>query len=384
MELMIDTLVSGLGTEVKQLATQLFFMGMLFLSDYAGRISGNLLRSRVNNKLTRFLVFVAVAILMFMVSNIVWKATNPPNIYQKYGLNRMASSSQTRELYRKLARESHPDLRGKTGDFHTLNEELKVLTNEKTRWMYERFGRQARDSDDNSESSQQITAAMTSFFSYLGWVAMVLIAVQDEPTMNSKMSVFTFTLGCYLFEVYNILARRPGTTDPLDFIYYDLTIGERGALIRSWLPMFIFLLTMYKFSLQTPWIMGFRNLSKGAIGCLMFLRGTDAKNHNAWHDQESLVRAQFNVLTEGQRVIVDNNNGRREVNQDEAAGNEQERVADPRVPVGEGETVKQGGRGREDVRDPRDARLLPLVWSLAKTLGAIFLVTQTVNYLLRS
>ena len=119
----------------------------------------------------------------------------------------MSSSQSIRELYRKLARESHPDLRGKTKDFHKLNLELKILTNEKSRWLYDRFNLVPKQDEDDQELTLQITKSVSSFIEYLGWGMFVLAASEDEPALNTKMSQLTLTLVFFLFDIYNTLAR---------------------------------------------------------------------------------------------------------------------------------------------------------------------------------
>ena len=75
-------------------------------------------------------------------------ATRKRDYYEVLGVDRGSSPDEIKRSYRKLARQYHPDV-NKSADaeskFKELNEAYEVLSDEKKRAAYDRFGHAATD-----------------------------------------------------------------------------------------------------------------------------------------------------------------------------------------------------------------------------------------------
>lgn len=67
-------------------------------------------------------------------------ASSKPDYYKTLGVSRNATDDEIKKAYRKLARKYHPDAGGDEEKFKEINEAYEVLSDEKKRKMYDRFG----------------------------------------------------------------------------------------------------------------------------------------------------------------------------------------------------------------------------------------------------
>ena len=65
---------------------------------------------------------------------------NKPDYYKTLGVSKNATADEIKKAYRKLARENHPDAGGDEEKFKDINEAYEVLSDEKKRDLYDRYG----------------------------------------------------------------------------------------------------------------------------------------------------------------------------------------------------------------------------------------------------
>ena len=63
-----------------------------------------------------------------------------PDYYKTLGVSKKATAEEIKKAYRKLARENHPDAGGDEEKFKDINEAYEVLSDEKKRQLYDRYG----------------------------------------------------------------------------------------------------------------------------------------------------------------------------------------------------------------------------------------------------
>jgi len=83
-------------------------------------------------------------------------ATTKRNYYDVLGVGRSASSDEIRKSYRKLARQYHPDVNkdaGAEAKFKEINEAYEILSDERKRAAYDRFGHAAAEGGVASDFS---------------------------------------------------------------------------------------------------------------------------------------------------------------------------------------------------------------------------------------
>ena len=65
---------------------------------------------------------------------------NKPDYYKTLGVSKNATAEEIKKAYRKMARENHPDAGGDEEKFKDINEAYEVLSDEKKRQLYDRYG----------------------------------------------------------------------------------------------------------------------------------------------------------------------------------------------------------------------------------------------------
>ncbi|MDU5613192.1 MAG: DnaJ domain-containing protein, partial [Slackia sp.] len=63
-----------------------------------------------------------------------------PDYYKTLGVARSATQDEIKKAFRKLARTHHPDAGGDETRFKQINEAYEVLSDEKKRKVYDRYG----------------------------------------------------------------------------------------------------------------------------------------------------------------------------------------------------------------------------------------------------
>lgn len=229
-------------------------VGIIKSCDFAGRNAGNFLRNRVESKFMRYLLYFLLCLGILIGSKMYYTRSFDPNLFRKYHLTRFSPPEKIRELYRSLARQSHPDMKGDGQAFVRMNSEIKTLMNDRQRWFYDRFGRLS-DGSSSDEQSEQVGFAIQVFIQYLQKAMFVIVFVQNDLNLNTRMSALALVLGFLLFDLYNITARRSTSKDPLDFIYYDFTLKERSSIMLGMFEIFFFLMITFKFAFEEPWVL---------------------------------------------------------------------------------------------------------------------------------
>ena len=65
---------------------------------------------------------------------------NKPDYYKTLGVSKNATAEEIKKAYRKMARENHPDAGGDEEKFKDINEAYEVLSDQKKRDLYDRYG----------------------------------------------------------------------------------------------------------------------------------------------------------------------------------------------------------------------------------------------------
>lgn len=95
--------------------------------------------------------------------------------YEVLGIDRSATSTEIKKAFRKLAMQFHPDRNKESGaeeKFKEINEAYEVLSDEKKKKIYDKFGHSALDGNSNFSSSEsgfgQFGDIFSSFFNNFG------------------------------------------------------------------------------------------------------------------------------------------------------------------------------------------------------------------------
>lgn len=234
------------------LVSALISVGVIKASDFAGRQLGLQLKRRIKSGFLKYMLYFTLLVAILAASKFYYASSLKPNLFRKYNLTRFSQPEEIRNLYRTLARQSHPDMRGSRSDFANMNAELKALMTDRQRWFYDRFGHLSEASPSEVQS-EQISYTISIFMDYLSKALFVIVFVQNELNLNTRMSALCLVLLLLLYDIYNITARRPTSKDPLDFIFYDFTLYERSSILREMFTVLFFLLITYKFAFEEAW-----------------------------------------------------------------------------------------------------------------------------------
>lgn len=409
----MDSLQNSVTENSSILVKAFISIGLLKGADYVGRWVGNVMRNKVNSRMQRFVIYIVMVILLLIASNIYYRHEYEPNLFRKYGLTRFSTPEKIRELYRSLARQSHPDLHGRRSDFVNLNTELKALMNDKQRWFYDRFGQLSVDASPSEEQSQQISFAMATIMEYLGKAMFVVVFVQNDLNLNTRMSALGLVLVFLLFDIYNITARRSSAKDPLDFVYYDFTIAERSEILKTTFNLFFFFLITYKFAFEEPWIVSWLNWIRHTEVLQVALSQRSAQSKPHLQDQFLQLNAFKTDIVRCMQLLVNRRRARQadrprsetlahDAMAGEAGdqGNYRGNLA-ARLPEGQlqNEDLRQARvfapptdndhadiqieeQDEEEVRDPRDANLWSMVWGLVKGIATFYAFNMLIQFLL--
>lgn len=405
----MDSLKNSVSENSSVLVNACISIVLLKGADFAGRSLGNFLRSKFVSRRQRYSFFLILVIVLLVASSLYYRNEYPPNLFRKYELTRFTPPDKIRELYRSLARQSHPDMQGKKSDFVSMNAELKALMNDRQRWFYDRFGKLPSTADPDEEQTEQISFAMGTFMEYLGKGMFAIAFVDNDLNLNTRMSALGLVLLFLLFDIYNITARSSSAKDPLDFIYYDFTIAERSEILKTTFNLFYFFLITYKFAFQQPWIMNWLAwIGHTEVLQLELARRSPAIQQHL-HDQHSdlvayrseIIQCMHLVLNKkkpkqtGREQTLSNGQGQtgsdtlhqhgvngssRDLSRDDLRqGRLFPMPADSESgPAGIGVTEKEE---EEEVQDPRDTNLWSLVWGIIKGIASFYAFNMLIQYL---
>jgi hypothetical protein len=371
-------------------------IGIIKACDYLGRRVGNELRNRVPSNLARYLFYFAMVIAILVASKHYYAQTLPPNLFRKYGLTRFSTPEQIRDLYRTLARQSHPDMRGSRSDFAKMNTELKMLMNDRLRWFYDRFGKLSEGSVSDVQS-EQIGSTVSTFIEYLSKAMFVVVFVQNDLNLNTRMSALGLVLVFLLFDIYNITARRPTSKDPLDFIYTDFTLQERSSILKSMFNIFFFFLISYKFAFEEPWVMTWMKwVSHVEVLQLALFRKTSGELQKEVLEQhKEIVRNKIEVIQSmdlsfnkkagppPQRQAPERPRPGEEPPQGETDNDLRQGHIYPTAPEpgAEAQIPVEQPQPQEQVNDPRDTSIWSMLLSLFKGIATFYAINMLIQYL---
>ena len=243
-------------------------MGILVLKtgDFLGQAVGNTLRRVIRFTPVRYVAYFLIVGGVLFATNLYHKQQHADhsNLFRKYGLTRLSTHEEIRNIYKNLARSNHPDTaKGGKGEvsFPRLSEDFKVLTNERLRWMYDRFGAQNVDIFGQEETAFRFNSALTSVFMYLCKGLFLVAFASNNPSLNTKMGSLCLVLAFLLFDMYNIFVRTHGVKEPFDFVYPDMTLKERMEYFREIFVVYLFMLISYKFAFETPFYEYYKDIS---------------------------------------------------------------------------------------------------------------------------
>ena len=369
-------------------------IAILKATDYAARIVGNRLKVLISKIWLRYLLFFLLAFALLYGSGYLFKWDRKPNLYRKYGATRLYSSTGFRELYRKLAREVHPDFKGSRGDFNSMNTDLKLLTNDKSRLFYDRYGVTNTEVGVEEEFAQQLAKAFECFMDYFIKSAFTVVFISDEPNLHTKMSTLGLIMACLLYDIYNLTARTATATDPLDFVYPDLTLHERSILIRQYFGLFFFLLITFKFAFETPWVLRFREIATYSFTVLNYLEEMDVPQHKLeWRRQNKVIRECFYDLAKTMKIAIDRRqhtslpqpvgeeDGQSPARQDSLT---RENLEENKVDSVKYETEQRGMEGGQEGQrepDPTPFDILKLIGWLLKAFLTFYLINMGIKFL---
>jgi hypothetical protein len=409
----MDSLQNSVSENSGALVKAFISIGLLKGADYAGRWIGNIMRNKINSRMKRYMIYLIMVVALLIASNIYYRRDYEPNLFRKYGLTRFTSPEKIRELYRSLARQSHPDMRGRRSDFVDVNTELKALMNDKQRWFYDRFGHLSVEASPSEEQTEQITFAMGTLMEYLGKAMFVVVFVQNDLNLNTRMSALGLVLVFLLFDIYNITARRSTAKDPLDFVYYDFTIAERSEILKTTFNLFFFFLITYKFAFEEPWVVSWLKWVSHTevLQIAMAHRSTVARPH--LQDQHIQLTAHRTEVVRCMQLLVSKKKPKQSVqtleqihandtgaNRGTFPDNDKPDLS-ARSP--EGDRLNEDlRRGRiftpptdndqtdilieqieeEEVQDPRDTSLWSMVWSFVKGIATFYAFNMLIQFLL--
>ncbi|MDB5037943.1 MAG: chaperone protein DnaJ, partial [Bacteriovoracaceae bacterium] len=140
-------------------------------------------------------IYVAVAILIFNLSNQIASADVKRDYYEVLGVSRSAFDDQLKKAFRKLARMYHPDVakNKKIAEekFKELNEAYEVLSDPQKRKKYDELGPNAFDprlrrqgaqsAYDSRQSSSSQNTPRPNF---------------EQPTADEKAGIFREMVEC--------------------------------------------------------------------------------------------------------------------------------------------------------------------------------------------
>jgi hypothetical protein len=347
------------------------------------------------------MLYFIMVLAILVCSKVYYTRTLEENLFRKYKLNRFSAPEKIRELYRSLARQSHPDMRGGRQDFVRMNAELKTLMNDRQRWFYDRFGRLS-DGSSAEEQSEQVGYAIQVFMQYLQKAMFVVVFVQNDLNLNTRMSALGLVLAFLLFDLYNITARRMGAKDPLDYIYYDFTLQERSTILRSMFDIFFFLMIAFKFAFEELWVMSWMKwVSHAEVLQLALYRKTTGELQREFVTQNQDLVAGKLALIQSLDLTVTKRPA------DAARGHQAAAMGQPRVEgpddLGRGRIFAEQDRAGPDrfddqlrghdplaeqrpedpqqVDDPRDTSLWSMVVSLLKGIATFYAINMGIQFL---
>jgi hypothetical protein len=391
---MMDSILKSLGSEGWSWAMTFVGIAILKLTDYLARAVGNALRRGVPKLWLRYLIYFILAGGLLYGSGIAFKRNIKPNLYQKYGATRLYRSSDFRELYRKLARGSHPDMKGGKTDFTSMTSDLKLLINDKSRLFYDRFQLPPAEGSVEEEFGMQIAKGIECFMDYFGKSAFVVIFITDEPNLQTKMSTLGLVIAALLYDIYNLSARSATTTDPLDFVYPDLTLSERSLLIRNYFPLFFFLLIVFKFAFEVPWVIRYRDVTTLSTTVLNYLEEMDIPEHRQiWSAQNKAMREDYYSVAKCMRIAIDKRENTLKRNTEATAEGTQppsDQINSPRAvnpPINPTDNLQNQAEPHPQNQPPpqeppaRPRDLFSLLGGIAKTFLIFYLVNTGIKYL---
>ncbi len=235
---------------------------------YVWLFVGNLLSRLAKNSYVRYALFFVVLGGLLWGSNRYHQQFYPKNLFRKHGITRHSSEKQIKDLYRKFARENHPDMRRSAGysrkDFAVASQEFKVLTHKSMRLQYDKFGEVNSEANIYSNMGFKVTSVLGSFLFYLGQGIFLMAFTSEDQSVRIKSGCFYLTIALLLYELFTIFARTDAMKDPLDFVYPDMTLRERLNFIQTTFLGYLFLFVFYKHAFTLSLSMRFQ-VSSGYV-----------------------------------------------------------------------------------------------------------------------
>ena len=227
-------------------------IAVLKLTVFLGKVCGSLLNKLVRNSFFRYGIFFLIFAGLLWGSNGYHRNHYPKNLFRKHGVTRHSSEKQIKDMYRKFARENHPDMNQKAGyskkDFASVNFEFKVLTHKSLRLQYDKFGEASSEGSIYANMGYKVTSVLGSFLFYLGQGIFLIAFVSDEKSMKIKAGSFYLTVALLLYELFTVFGRTETMKDPLDFVYPDMTLKERLDFIQTTFLGYLFMYVFYKYA----------------------------------------------------------------------------------------------------------------------------------------
>lgn len=312
----------------------------------------------------------------------------PANLFQKYKLTRMSGQSEIREVFKRLARENHPDTRRSGGgntreEFNQVNLELKVLMNMKERWNYDRFGKVGQEVD---EMAEQVNRGLECIGGYLRWGLYIMFIMPNDVFLNTKMNSLILSLTFLLFDIYNISARRVSTFDPFDYIYFDLTILERSQLVSNWFYAYIFLLITYSHAFTVSWLTKFNTVYQYSRKVLVSMQSQDhVDNREEWLKQEKIITDYCEDIKSALNVQGKPKEQKQTVLEEETPSPVQETRAaeEPQNELKERDTAQNPYLEKGAQEKPVPGKTVwGLIWSIVKPILFVYLSNTVIQFVL--
>ena len=167
-------------------------------------------------------ILYAVGILL-CVAAIQLSISMDATYYDVLGVSFDASTRDVKRAWRMMSKEVHPDKGGDEAAFNDLRHAYEVLSDTRTKVLYDRYGPQGIESDNVRD-----TVLLSSGIYYVVWTLIVYFHLESEARARGRMWAYTCLAGMCAFEWF---ARFNTFPYELPFPVFYIVAATRSAFI---------------------------------------------------------------------------------------------------------------------------------------------------------